>query len=94
MTTANPEQLSDQAAYNVLIRLNHYKESVQFVKQEDGLVTQLGTVWVHKNRLPLLEPSPTYRDGKFYNQSNDEFYIVHQYDRDPQIKMEIKNLYK
>jgi hypothetical protein len=94
MTTANPEQLSDQAAYNVLIRLNHYKESVQFVKQEDGLVTQLGTVWVHKNRLPLLEPSPTYRDGKFYNQSNGEFYIVHQYDRDPQIKMEIKNLYK
>jgi len=34
------------------------------------------------------------KDGKFYNQKGEEFVIVHQYDRDPKIKQEIKELYK
>ena len=93
-TTANPEQLSDQAAYNVLIHLDHFKNSVQFVSQEEGFATQLGTVWIKKNEIPLLEPTPTYEDGKFYNQKGEEFVIVHQYDRDPHLKNQIKNLYK
>ena len=93
-TTANPEQLSDQAAYNVLIHLDHFKNSVQFVLQEEGFATQLGTVWIKKNEIPLLEPTPTYKDGKFYNQKGEEFVIVHQYDRDPHLKNQIKNLYK
>jgi len=93
-TTANPEQLSDQAAYNVLINLEHFKKSVQFVSQEEGFATQLGTVWIKQNEIPLLEPTPTYNDGKFYNQKGEEFTIVHQYDRDPLVKIEIKNLYK
>jgi hypothetical protein len=37
--------------------------------------------------------SPIYKDGKFYNQNGDEFVIVHQYDRDPQIKKEIYERY-
>ena len=93
-TTANPEQLSDQAAYNVLIQLDHFKNSVQFVSQEEGFATQLGTVWIKKNEIPLLEPTPTYKNGKFYNQKGEEFVIVHQYDRDPYLKNQIKNLYK
>ena len=93
-TTANPEQLSDQAAYNVLINLEHFKNSVQFVKQEEGFVTQMGTVWVKQNELPILEPTPIYKDSKLYNQFGEEFVIVHQYDRDSKIKQEINNLYK
>lgn len=92
-TTANPSQLSDQAAYNVLIHLEQFSLT-KFVNQEEGFVTQLGTVWVKKDELPLLEPTPIYKDGKFYNQNGDEFVIVHQYDRDPKIKQEIKELYK
>jgi hypothetical protein len=94
LTTSNTGQLSDQAAYNVLINLNHFKENVQFVEQEAGFVTQLGTVWVKGNELPITEPTPIYKDGKFYNQNGEEFVIVHQYDRDPKIKQEIINLYK
>lgn len=93
-TTANPEQLSDQAAYNVLLHLEHFKNSVQFVKQEEGFVTQMGTVWVKQNELPILEPTPIYNEGKLYNQNGDEFILVHQYDRDPIVKQEINNLYK
>ena len=93
-TTANPEQLSDQAAYNVLLHLEHFKNSVQFVTQEQGFATQLGTVWMKKNEIPLLEPTPIYKDDKLYNQKGEKFTIVHQYDRDPHLKSQIKNLYK
>jgi hypothetical protein len=92
-TTANPQQLSDQAAYNILLRLDHYKHSVEFVEQERGFITQLGTVWVNKDKFPITEPTPIYKDGKFYNQNGDEFYIVHQYDRIEQIKREMYERY-
>jgi hypothetical protein len=91
-STSNKNQLSDQAAFNVLIRLQQFN-STKFVNQEMGFVTHLGTVWVKKHELPLLEPTPIYKDGKFYNQSGDEFVIVHQYDRDVQIKKEIYERY-
>jgi hypothetical protein len=93
-TTANPGQLSDQAAFNVLLNLEQFRTSTQLVNQEKGFVTQLGTVWCKKDELPILEPTPIYKDGKFYNQNGDEFVIVHQYDRDPKIKQEIIELYK
>jgi len=92
-TTANPQQLSDQAAYNALINLEQFRTITKFVNQEKGFVTQLGTVWVKKNELPILEPTPIYKDGKFYTQDGEEFVIVHQYDRDPQIKKEIYERY-
>ena len=92
-STANTGQLSDQAAFNVLIHLEQFN-STQFVPQEKGFATQLGTVWMKKDSLPLLEPTPIYKGGKFYNQNGEEFVIVHQYDRDPQIKKEITELYK
>ena len=95
MTSSNPQQLSDQAAFNVLINLNHFKENVQFVNQEEGFVTQLGTVLIKKNHFgnKLLEPTPIYKDGKFYNQNNEEFCLVHQYDRDSVIKKTIEIKY-
>lgn len=92
-TTANSQQLSDQAAFNVLIHLEQFKATTNLINQEKGFVTQLGTVWCKKGELPLLEPTPMYKDGKFYNQNGDEFVIVHQYDRDPQIKKEIYERY-
>lgn len=93
-TTANPQQLSDQAAYNVLIHLNQYKNIVQFVNQEEGLATQLGVVFMRDENQKITEPKPIYKEGKFYNQIGEEFCIVHQYDRNEIIKKEIKNLYK
>jgi hypothetical protein len=96
LTTSNPGQLSDQAAFNVLINLNHFKENIQFVKQEEGFVTQLGTVLIKKEHFgdKLLEPTPIYWEDKFFNQNGDEFTIVHQYDRHPQIKELIYQKYK
>lgn len=93
-TTDNPQQLSDQAAMNVLIHLDHFKHSVQFVEQEAGFATQLGTVLIKANEIPLTEPTPKYVDGKFYTNNNEEFVVVHQYDRNPTIKSQILEKYK
>jgi hypothetical protein len=95
-TTSNPQQLSDQAAYNVLLYLNHFKNTVDFVPQEDGFLTNLGTVLIKKDYFSnnLLEKTPLYENNKFINpETNDEFYIVHQYDRNPYIKEKIINAY-
>lgn len=91
--TANPEQLSDQAAYNVLIHLNHFKENVQFVSQEEGLATQLGTVVKYKDSGLLEEPTPYVEAGVICNQKGLPFTIVHQYDRFPNYKSEIMAKY-
>ena len=97
LTSSNPEQLSDQAAYNVLINQTQYKDIVQKVEQEEGFATQLGTVWMKKDHFgdKLLEPTPKLEiDGKFVNQKGDTFVIVHQYDREKSIKEIIEKKYK
>ena len=89
MTTANSEQLSDQAAYNVLINLYPFKDCVQKVTQEEGFVTQLGTVLVKKDEFKdvLLEPTPIVSsDYIVSNQKGEPFCMVHQYDRISEFK--------
>ncbi len=89
MTTSNPDQLSDQAAYNILINLNQFNDVVQFVTQEEGFVTQLGTVLVKKDVFgdKLLEPTPIVDENYIVkNQKGEPFCLVHQYDRIPEFK--------
>ena len=97
MTSANPDQLSDQAAYNVLLNLNPIADSVQKVNQEEGFVTQLGTVLVKKDEFKdvLLEPTPIVDENYIVkNQKGEPFCLVHQYDRIPAFKEFIYNKYK
>ena len=78
MTTANSEQLSDQAAYNVLINLYPFMDCVQTVNQEEGFVTQLGTVLVKKDEFKdvLLEPTPIVSsDYIVSNQKGEPFCL-------------------
>lgn len=96
-TGSNPGQLADQAAYNILINLNHFKENVQFVKQEEGLATQLGTVLIKKEQFgdTLLEPTPIITDDfVITNQKGEVFPIVHQYDRNRQLKQKVEEKYR
>lgn len=95
-TTANPDQLSDQAAYNVLINLNHFKENVYMVAQNEGLATQLGTVLnpKYKGTSKLLETSPIIESGTVKTSDGHPFCIVHQYDRYPELKKAILEKYK
>ena len=50
--------------------------------QEQVFVNQLGTVWMKKNEIPLLEPTPIYKDDKFYVPTTEELKlpsIKHQF---------------
>lgn len=97
MTSSNQEQLSDQAAYNVLINLSQFTECVQRVNQEEGFVTQLGTVLVKAEQFKdvLLEPTPIVDENYIVrNQQGEPFCLVHQYDRIPKFKEYIYNKYK
>lgn len=88
-TTSNPQQLSDQAAFNVLINLKHFSNDVQFVNQNEGLVVHMGVSWMkrnsHKDKLTELPPIVT-QDGTICTPNGTPFAIVHQYDRDSQLK--------
>ena len=97
LQTSNPGQLGDQAAYNILINLNHFKENVQFVNQEEGLATQLGTVLIKKDQFgeKLLEPTPIItEDFVITNQQGEVFPLIHQYDRHPQLKQKLEEKYQ
>jgi len=95
--THNPDQLADQAAFNILIHLNHFHQITQFVEQERGFVTQMGTVYMKQKEFEgkLLEPTPTVDDEGWVRNSNGElFSMVHQYDRDMKLKNLIYERYK
>ena len=75
--------------HNVLINLSQFKNIVQKVNQEEGFVTQLGTVLVNKEKFKdvLLEPTPNVDENYIVtNQKGEVFPLVHQYDRIPQFK--------
>jgi len=97
ITGSNPTQLADQAAFNILIRLKHFENDVQFVSQEEGLAVHMGVPWIkrdsHKDK--LLSPPPKIQDGNLITTTNGiPFCIVHQYDRDIQLKYEIHKKYQ
>lgn len=97
ITGENPTQAADQPAYNILIKQQQWKDKVQFVKQEEGLAVQMGTTFIKKDFFgdKLMEPTPLVEeDGTVTNQNGEAFTIVHQYDRNPQLKEVIHEKYK
>lgn len=95
-TGSNPTQLADQAAFNILIRLQHIRNNIQFVSQEEGLVVHMGVPWMkrHTHANKLLSSIPNIIDGEtITNIDGVSFYIVHQYDRDIQLKHKIVKKY-
>ena len=94
LTTSNPEQLADQAAYNILIHLHQFKDKVQFVKQQEGFAAQLHLKLKKGDILPYTEELATI-DGDLVKNSKGELYtLVHQYDRNEELKKLIENKYK
>jgi hypothetical protein len=94
LTTSNPGQLADQAAYNILLRLHQFKDKVQFVKQQEGFAAQLH-LKIRFDKQHLCSEELATIDGDLIKTSNGElFTIVHQYDRDDTLKNLIKTKYK
>jgi len=94
LTTSNPEQLADQAAYNILIHLNQFKDKVQFVKQQEGFAAQLHLKLKKGDTLPYTEILPIIDGIEVKNEKGELYTIVHQYDRNEELKKLIENKYK
>ena len=94
LTTSNPEQLADQAAYNILIRLHQFKDKVQFVKQQEGFAAQLHLKLKKGDILPYTEKLPTIDGSDVKNEKGELYALVHQYDRNEELKTLIENKYK
>jgi hypothetical protein len=92
----NQSQLADQAAYNILIRLEHFKKVIDFVPQNTGYVTHLGSVMANKNLIPHLTEDPPIFDGNYVinSKTKQPFIVVHQYDRIPELKLHFETKYK
>lgn len=94
LTTSNPEQLADQAAYNILINLHQFKDKVQFVKQQEGFAAQLHLKLKKGDTLPYTEVLPTIDGIEVKNEKGELYTLVHQYDRNDELKKLIENKYK
>jgi hypothetical protein len=94
LTTSNREQLADQAAYNILIRLHQFKDKVQFVKQQEGFAAQLHLKLKKGDILPYTEKLPTIDGSDVRNLKGELYTLVHQYDRNEELKKLIENKYK
>jgi hypothetical protein len=94
LTTSNTEQLADQAAYNILIHLHQFKDKVQFVKQQEGFAAQLHLKLKKGDTLPYTEILPNINGIEVKNEKGELYTLVHQYDRNEELKQLIEKKYK
>jgi len=86
----------DQAALNVLLDLEPYRNITNFAMSEDGYAAQLGTTGpqVQNKYGPyLVEPAPIMIDDQVCTGWGTPFAMVHQYDRVPGWKEIIEKKY-
>ena len=88
----------DQAAYNIAIKTSTKDDEVYFARSESAWAAQLGTTG-DPHKLPryeplLVEPKPILKDNMVCTSTGEPFYIVHQYNRVPEIKKVIEERYE
>lgn len=93
MSVNNAVPNPDQAAYNFILSLEPFKSMTYFCGSEEGWAAQLGmTLKEHIDK--RKEPLPIWKHNKlFTNDGTKQFYILHQYDRIPEIENYYKNKY-
>lgn len=87
----------DQAALNVLLSMQPYKDITNFAMSEDGYAAQLGTTGPQisdRYGQYLVEPSPIMVDDLVCTSSGKPFALVHQYDRVPEWKNILEKKYE
>lgn len=88
----------DQAAWNILLGLEPFKNITRQTMSEDGWAAQLGTTGPQikgKYGQLLVEKPPQFSKikGLVTTSTGEPFYIVHQYDRVPYWKDDIEKKY-
>jgi hypothetical protein len=86
----------DQAAYNILLHSDLFKDKIYFPNEEKAWAAQLGTnLDSNKSYSEYhLETPPKIINDKILNSLNMEYCITHQYDRNADIKNIIYKKYE
>ena len=89
-----PIPICDQSTFNFLISQNPYTSLSKYTKSEEGWAAQLGTTGDPSKASQfdpvLLEAKPKFENGVVTTSKGEEFYIVHQYDRVPEMRKVIE----
>ncbi len=89
-----PIPICDQSTFNVMISRNPYVSLSKYTRSEEGWAAQLGTTGDPTKASQfdpvLLESKPKLKDGIVTTSTGKEFYIVHQYDRVPDMRKVIE----
>jgi hypothetical protein len=90
-----PIPICDQSTFNFMISQNPYTSLSRYCFSEDGWAAQLGTTGDPSKASQfdpvLLEPKPKFNGDIVTTSKGKEFYIVHQYDRIPELKKLIED---
>ena len=93
-----PIPICDQSTFNFLIGQNPYTSLCRYTRSEEGWAAQLGTTGDPSKASQfdpvLLEAKPKLQDGIVTTSEGKEFYIVHQYDRVPEMKNTLEKKYE
>lgn len=87
---------SDQSAFNVMLREGLLKGRFLHTGHDSNWACQCGTTLDPEKahyRSVLTEPIPVVKNGLVYNTNGELFHLVHQYDRVPELKRYIEQLY-
>jgi hypothetical protein len=89
--------ICDQSTFNLLIATSPYKETSLYLKSKDAWTAQIGTLddpsRMEHNEKFLLEDRPIIKNNKISTADGNEFYIVHQYDRNYVMKKLVEDTY-
>lgn len=87
----------DQAAYNILLTQSPTKYDVDFLCHEQAWAAQLGTtadpLKIDAYRPHIKGGFPVIKDGLVYNELDQLFTVVHQYNRIPELNEAVNKRY-
>ena len=90
----------DQAALNILLSLEPYKSITKFNSHEDDWACQCGTtvdpikIGTFRSNF-LVKSEPVWRDNdSVYNNKDDKYVLVHQYNRVPEWNEKLRKKYE
>lgn len=85
----------DQAAYNILMNMQHYVDVSDVYSNDDAWAAQLGTIGPQVN-FPMVPVNTTaqFVDNKVCNSFGEPYVIAHQYDRVPEWKEILEKKYE
>ena len=95
--TNRPIKICDQSTFNFMISQPPYTNTSLYTKSENGWACQLGTTMdpskIDGFKKFLLEETPKVDNDTVTTSTGNSYYIVHQYDRVPDLKDKIEAKY-